>query len=182
MGPNDYMVIGLARIDDRLIHGQVATRWTKETNVIILATSTTWAVTPGGATWVNRVLRTVSAATSSLNRRQRRSRRGYRAQNPVDPGCAAGRHRPRGGRRQMLTLVIFTPPSTTRSTSVGLVNSSMTRCPAYIGLFIVVSDEVAADTVRKTLLTQVAPPGVTAHVVDVGCRRGSFWRRPPRGR
>jgi PTS system mannose-specific IIB component len=68
MGPNDYMVIGLARIDDRLIHGQVATRWTKETNV------------------------------------QR---------------------------------------------------------------IIVVSDEVAADSVRKTLLTQVAPPGVTAHVVDV---------------
>lgn len=33
MGPNDYMQIGLARIDDRLIHGQVATRWTKETNV-----------------------------------------------------------------------------------------------------------------------------------------------------
>lgn len=68
MGPNDYMNIGLTRIDDRLIHGQVATRWTKETNV--------------------------------------------------------------------------------------------TR-------IIVVSDEVAADTVRKTLLTQVAPPGVTAHVVDV---------------
>ncbi|MBJ3813739.1 PTS mannose transporter subunit IIAB [Shimwellia pseudoproteus] len=68
MGAGDYMVIGLARIDDRLIHGQVATRWTKETNV----------------------------------------------------------------RR-----------------------------------IIVVSDEVAADTVRKTLLTQVAPPGVTAHVVDV---------------
>jgi PTS system mannose-specific IIB component len=68
MGPNDYMIIGLARIDDRLIHGQVATRWTKETNV-------------------KRI--------------------------------------------------------------------------------IVVSDEVAADTVRKTLLTQVAPPGVTAHVVDV---------------
>ncbi|EGI6080122.1 PTS mannose transporter subunit IIAB [Salmonella enterica subsp. enterica serovar Brunei] len=68
MGPNDYMVIGLARIDDRLIHGQVATRWTKETNV---------------------------------------------------------------------------------------------------SRIIVVSDEVAADTVRKTLLTQVAPLGVTAHVVDV---------------
>lgn len=68
MGPNDYMVIGLARIDDRLIHGQVATRWTKETNV---------------------------------------------------------------------------------------------------SRIIVVSDEVAADTVRKTLLTQVAPPCVTAHVVDV---------------
>ncbi|EII5271728.1 PTS mannose transporter subunit IIAB [Salmonella enterica] len=68
MGPNDYMVIGLARIDDRLIHGQVATRWTKETNV---------------------------------------------------------------------------------------------------SRIIVVSDEVAADTVRKTLLTQVAPPGVTAHVFDV---------------
>ncbi|MBP2166957.1 PTS system mannose-specific IIB component [Erwinia toletana] len=68
MGPDDHMKIGLARIDDRLIHGQVATRWTKETNV-------------------NRI--------------------------------------------------------------------------------IVVSDEVAADNVRKTLLTQVAPPGVTAHVVDV---------------
>ncbi|MFU0930163.1 PTS mannose transporter subunit IIAB [Kluyvera cryocrescens] len=68
MGPNDYMQIGLARIDDRLIHGQVATRWTKETNV---------------------------------------------------------------------------------------------------SRIIVVSDEVAADNVRKTLLTQVAPPGVTAHVVDV---------------
>lgn len=63
-----HMTIALARIDDRLIHGQVATRWTKETNV-------------------KRI--------------------------------------------------------------------------------IVVSDEVAADTVRKTLLTQVAPPGVTAHVVDV---------------
>ncbi|CNE96148.1 PTS mannose transporter subunit IIAB [Yersinia nurmii] len=68
LGPDDHMKIGLARIDDRLIHGQVATRWTKETNV-------------------NRI--------------------------------------------------------------------------------IVVSDEVAADHMRKTLLTQVAPPGVTAHVVDV---------------
>ena len=62
------MQFGLVRIDDRLIHGQVATRWTKETRV--------------------------------------------------------------------------------------------TR-------IIVVSDEVAADQVRKTLLKQVAPPGVTAHVVDV---------------
>ncbi|MFS2225572.1 PTS mannose transporter subunit IIAB [Pantoea sp. B65] len=68
LGPEDHMKIGLARIDDRLIHGQVATRWTKETNV---------------------------------------------------------------------------------------------------SRIIVVSDEVAADHVRKTLLTQVAPPGVTAHVVDV---------------
>lgn len=68
MSPEDHMKIGLARIDDRLIHGQVATRWTKETNV--------------------------------------------------------------------------------------------TR-------IIVVSDEVAADHVRSTLLKQVAPPGVTAHVVDV---------------
>lgn len=67
-GQGGHMSIGLARIDDRLIHGQVATRWTKETN---------------------------------------------------------------------------------------------------IKRIIVVSDEVAADTVRKTLLTQVAPPGVTAHVVDV---------------
>lgn len=67
-GAGGHMKIGLARIDDRLIHGQVATRWTKETNV-------------------KRI--------------------------------------------------------------------------------IVVSDEVAADNVRKTLLTQVAPPGVSAHVVDV---------------
>ncbi|MGG7446575.1 PTS mannose transporter subunit IIAB [Kosakonia oryzendophytica] len=78
MGPNDYMMIGLARIDDRLIHGQVATRWTKETNV--------------------------------------------------------------------------------------------TR-------IIVVSDEVAADNVRKTLLTQVAPPGVTAHVVDVA-KMGRVYNNP----
>ncbi|WP_350237931.1 PTS mannose transporter subunit IIAB [Pectobacterium colocasium] len=67
-GSGEHMKIGLVRIDDRLIHGQVATRWTKETNV---------------------------------------------------------------------------------------------------SRIIVVSDEVAADNVRKTLLTQVAPPGVTAHVVDV---------------
>ncbi|CAM3404045.1 PTS family enzyme IIA (N-terminal); enzyme IIB (C-terminal), mannose-specific [Xenorhabdus nematophila ATCC 19061] len=63
-----HMKIALARIDDRLIHGQVATRWTKETNV-------------------KRI--------------------------------------------------------------------------------IVVSDDVAQDTVRSTLLKQVAPPGVSAHVVDV---------------
>lgn len=64
----EHMIIALARIDDRLIHGQVATRWTKETNV---------------------------------------------------------------------------------------------------SRIIVVSDQVAADPVRKTLLTQVAPPGVTAHVVNI---------------
>lgn len=78
LGPNDHMKIGLARIDDRLIHGQVATRWTKETNV--------------------------------------------------------------------------------------------TR-------IIVVSDEVANDNVRKTLLTQVAPPGVTAHVVDVD-KMVRVWNNP----
>ncbi|EDP8513427.1 PTS fructose transporter subunit IIB [Listeria monocytogenes] len=32
---------------------------------------------------------------------------------------------------------------------------------------IVISDDVAKDEVRKTLLTQVAPPGVKASVVDV---------------
>ncbi len=67
-GPGEHMIIALARVDDRLIHGQVATRWTKEMRV-------------------KRI--------------------------------------------------------------------------------IVVSDEVAKDTVRSTLLKQVAPPGVTAHVVDV---------------
>ena len=78
LGLNDHMKIGLARIDDRLIHGQVATRWTKETNV---------------------------------------------------------------------------------------------------SRIIVVSDEVAADHVRKTLLTQVAPPGVTAHVVDVA-KAIRVWNNP----
>lgn len=78
LGPNDHMKIGLARIDDRLIHGQVATRWTKETNV---------------------------------------------------------------------------------------------------SRIIVISDEVAADHVRKTLLTQVAPPGVTAHVVDVA-KAIRVWNNP----
>ena len=78
LAPGDHMKIGLARIDDRLIHGQVATRWTKETNV--------------------------------------------------------------------------------------------TR-------IIVVSDEVANDHVRKTLLTQVAPPGVTAHVVDVD-KMVRVWNNP----
>ncbi|MEQ4582380.1 MAG: PTS mannose transporter subunit IIAB, partial [Pantoea agglomerans] len=81
MAPGDHMKIGLTRIDDRLIHGQVATRWTKETNV------------------------------------QR---------------------------------------------------------------IIVVSDEVANDHVRKTLLTQVAPPGVTAHVVDVD-KMVRVWNNPKYG-
>ena len=81
LAPGEHMKIGLARIDDRLIHGQVATRWTKETNV--------------------------------------------------------------------------------------------TR-------IIVVSDEVANDHVRKTLLTQVAPPGVTAHVVDVD-KMIRVWNNPKYG-
>jgi len=79
--PGEHMKIGLARIDDRLIHGQVATRWTKETNV---------------------------------------------------------------------------------------------------SRIIVVSDEVANDHVRKTLLTQVAPPGVTAHVVDVA-KMIRVWNNPKYG-
>ncbi|WP_130835203.1 PTS mannose transporter subunit IIAB [[Erwinia] mediterraneensis] len=79
--PGEHMKIGLARIDDRLIHGQVATRWTKETNV---------------------------------------------------------------------------------------------------SRIIVVSDEVAADQMRKTLLTQVAPPGVTAHVVDVD-KMVRVWNNPKYG-
>jgi len=82
LAPGEHMIIGLARIDDRLIHGQVATRWTKETNV---------------------------------------------------------------------------------------------------SRIIVVSDEVAKDHVRKTLLTQVAPPGVTAHVVDVD-KMVRVWNNPKYGR
>ncbi|WP_219620968.1 mannose/fructose/sorbose PTS transporter subunit IIB [Bacillus sp. V3-13] len=38
---------------------------------------------------------------------------------------------------------------------------------ARVSRIIVVSDEVAKDTVRKTLLTQVAPPGIKASVVDI---------------
>ncbi|WP_301099101.1 PTS mannose transporter subunit IIAB [Otariodibacter sp.] len=63
-----HLDIGLARIDDRLIHGQVATRWTKESRV---------------------------------------------------------------------------------------------------SRIVVVNDDVAKDSVRSTMLKSVAPPGVTAHVVDV---------------
>lgn len=63
-----HLEIGLARIDDRLIHGQVATRWTKESRV---------------------------------------------------------------------------------------------------SRIVVVNDDVAKDSVRSTMLKSVAPPGVTAHVVDV---------------
>ncbi|URJ32458.1 PTS mannose transporter subunit IIAB [Blochmannia endosymbiont of Camponotus sp.] len=64
----NHMIICLARIDDRLIHGQVVTRWAKEYNI------------------------------------QR---------------------------------------------------------------IIVVNDEVSKDMIRKTLLTQVTPPGITAHVLDI---------------
>ena len=46
---------------------------------------------------------------------------------------------------------------------------------------IVVSDEVANDHVRKTLLTQVAPPGVTAHVVDIA-KMIRVWNNPKYGR
>lgn len=63
-----HLEIGLARIDDRLIHGQVATRWTKESRV---------------------------------------------------------------------------------------------------SRIVVVNDDVAKDSVRSTMLKSVAPPGITAHVVDV---------------
>ncbi|MDZ6245598.1 PTS mannose transporter subunit IIAB [Klebsiella pneumoniae] len=38
---------------------------------------------------------------------------------------------------------------------------------SQVSRIIVISDEVAADPVRKTLLTQVAPPGISAHVVEV---------------
>ncbi|MBF0750675.1 MULTISPECIES: PTS mannose transporter subunit IIAB [unclassified Pasteurella] len=65
---NGHLTIGLARIDDRLIHGQVATRWTKESKV---------------------------------------------------------------------------------------------------SRIVVVNDDVAKDSVRSTMLKSVAPPGVTAHVVDI---------------
>lgn len=38
-----------------------------------------------------------------------------------------------------------------------------TRCERII----VCNDEISRDTIRKTLLTQVAPPGITASVVDI---------------
>ena len=38
-----------------------------------------------------------------------------------------------------------------------------TKCERII----VCNDEVAADAIRKTLLTQVAPPGIKASVVDI---------------
>ncbi len=72
------MILSLVRIDDRLIHGQVATVWTKETNV---------------------------------------------------------------------------------------------------SRIIVVSDEVAQDELRKTLLKQAAPPGVSASIVDIA-KAGRVYKNP----
>ncbi|CUX95926.1 PTS system mannose-specific EIIAB component [Candidatus Gullanella endobia] len=48
----------------------------------------------------------------------------------------------------------------------GQVTTSWTK-ESKIKRIIVVSDEVAADVIRKTILTQVAPPGITAHVIDI---------------
>ena len=50
------------------------------------------------------------------------------------PWTRVGQVLPRGVVILLTALVIFTPPSTIRSTSVGLVNSSITRSPAYFGL------------------------------------------------
>lgn len=36
-----------------------------------------------------------------------------------------------------------------------------------ISRIIVVNDEISKDMIRKTLLTQVTPPGITAHVLDI---------------
>ncbi len=41
--------------------------------------------------------------------------------------------------------------------------SKETKCERII----VCNDEISRDTIRKTLLTQVAPPGITASVVDI---------------
>jgi PTS system mannose-specific IIB component len=46
---------------------------------------------------------------------------------------------------------------------VATVWSKETKCQRII----VCNDDVAKDEIRKTLLTQVAPPGVQSHVVDV---------------
>lgn len=46
---------------------------------------------------------------------------------------------------------------------VATIWSKETRCERII----VCNDEVANDSIRKTLLTQVAPPGVKASVVDI---------------
>lgn len=46
---------------------------------------------------------------------------------------------------------------------VATVWSKETKCQRII----VCNDDVAKDEIRKTLLTQVAPPGVQSHVVDI---------------
>lgn len=46
---------------------------------------------------------------------------------------------------------------------VATIWSKQTKCQRII----VCNDDVANDEIRKTLLTQVAPPGVQAHVVDI---------------
>ncbi|PHM41387.1 PTS system transporter subunit IIA [Xenorhabdus szentirmaii] len=74
-----HMKIALARIDDRLIHGQVATRWTKETNVKrIIVVSDAVAqdtvrstllkqVAPRGSVHMLLMLTSVSVFTTTLN-------------------------------------------------------------------------------------------------------------------
>jgi PTS system mannose-specific IIB component len=46
---------------------------------------------------------------------------------------------------------------------VATIWSKETKCTKII----VCNDEVANDEIRRTLLTQVAPPGVTSHVVPI---------------
>ncbi|WP_026886687.1 mannose/fructose/sorbose PTS transporter subunit IIB [Clostridium beijerinckii] len=46
---------------------------------------------------------------------------------------------------------------------VAIIWSKETKCQRII----VCNDDVAKDEIRKTLLTQVAPPGVQSHVVDI---------------
>ncbi|WP_102399676.1 mannose/fructose/sorbose PTS transporter subunit IIB [Haloimpatiens massiliensis] len=46
---------------------------------------------------------------------------------------------------------------------VATIWTKETRCSRII----VCNDDVANDEIRKTLLTQVAPPGIKAHVVDL---------------
>jgi len=51
-----------------------------------------------------------------------------------------------------------------------LIHGQVVTCwtkETNIKRIIVVNDEIAIDPIRKTLLTQVSPPGITAHVLTI---------------
>ncbi|WMC20237.1 MAG: PTS mannose transporter subunit IIAB [Enterobacteriaceae bacterium PSpyr] len=47
----------------------------------------------------------------------------------------------------------------------------------YVNRIIVINDEVNNDNIRKTLLTQISPPGITSHVINID-KTIRVWNNP----